>query len=607
MRKYARFLSIENFFIIISLVGGILFAVFVPVGQVPDEESHFTRVYAILHGNITSATINIPVGVRSFLDRQDRIPFYNEGYAKQDARQEVIKSATSSTYSPILYIPQLIGVGLGLLFRMSILRYFLLGRIFSVLLFSVVGYFILKATPVAKNSLFVLFSMPMTLYLAGSYSADTMQNILSFVYISLVLVGKNSPDKLSKKEWIFFLTTGALLALTKPISLVLIFLSILLPVARFKDVRQKGLFIASQLGVGLLLGLGWAKLISNNTFVNHRVTEIVPFQQLAYILINPIAYIKVLFTTLSVYSEYFLYGFVGAFSLPVSPMPEFVYFLFIIVLLLAGIADLGKGFQLTAWQKVLLAVIVVLYFVGLSTIMYLLSSPVASYIVMGVQGRYFIPIFPLVLVLILSLKPFGEIRWGGVFSASSVVLLVLVAAFGLQMIYLRYYTSCGETYYSLDKECMQVFGETSEFATKTVGAIDRTFRQSFSAECNDLSRVSILLMPGNGELNGQLSIRLVESVSKKVVVEDEVFAASVDNKSRWKSVNFSPVGDSRNKQYLLTVASKTGLIDSVSLGITDSATFPGGELAGVDFPADLSFNYSCRDGLVYKVRSLLGR
>ncbi len=442
MAKFTHFFSFENVFIIISLLAGILFAVIVPANQVPDEESHFARVYQIFHGNFTSATTDMPVSVMSFLtkpERYEKIPFFDSDYSGQDDRQETVKYSKTATYSPILYIPQLIGVGLGWLFGMTLLHYFVLGRIFSALFYSGVGYFILKTTPVAKKSLFVLFSMPMSIYLAASYSSDAVQNMLSFLYINFVFIGMTGRNQLSKREWWVFLILGALLALTKPVSLLLIFLSLLIPNIRFKDLRQKLWFVASQLGVSIFFGLGWLKLISYNNFANPSESAVVPMKQLAYILLNPISYIKVIGATWNYYSWFYFHSFVGSFGWLTIYLPNYAYFLFVVALSMAIMADLGYRFVLVRAQKILISVIALFYFVGLLTIMYLVWTPVAGEIVQGVQGRYFIPIFPLVLVLIVSFKPAGKIPWQGLFSGLIATIVPLILIIGVQTVYLRFY------------------------------------------------------------------------------------------------------------------------------------------------------------------------
>lgn len=53
-------LKLENLFVLVTLVFGTLFAIFVPPNEVPDEGSHIARAYGILNGNFTLHRVRIP-------------------------------------------------------------------------------------------------------------------------------------------------------------------------------------------------------------------------------------------------------------------------------------------------------------------------------------------------------------------------------------------------------------------------------------------------------------------------------------------------------------------------------------------------------------------
>ena len=185
--KFNLKFRLENVFVLIALTFGLLFAVFTPPNEVPDEYKHFARVYGDLSGNFVSQTVTIPASIvgmlRQYYFRQQvhtiHLDAYMAGYAEKDNHAKH-SELLASLYGPVSYLPQLIGVGLGRLLKTNDRWLFLLGRIAAVIVYVVTCFFILKTTPVAKRSLFVLFSMPMAVFLAASYSADMMLLVLSF-------------------------------------------------------------------------------------------------------------------------------------------------------------------------------------------------------------------------------------------------------------------------------------------------------------------------------------------------------------------------------------------------------------------------------------------
>ena len=186
---------------------------------------------------------------------------YLKSYSENIDLKVIDQFSSGTTYSPILYLPQMIGLGLGLILRLPLLQFFLAGRISSLLFYCVCGYLLLKNFPGPKRSMFVLLTMPTSISLAASYSADTVQNILSFAYIFVIFVAIRSKERISKKEWAIFILLSALLGLTKPISILLIFLSLLIPVFRFKDIKNKFFFTGIQFAINFIFIAGWEIVI----------------------------------------------------------------------------------------------------------------------------------------------------------------------------------------------------------------------------------------------------------------------------------------------------------------------------------------------------------
>lgn len=162
-----------------------LFLVFLgPPGYVPDEPSHFIRANQIIDMDI-NAISNFPLSPfnrnsNSFFNRNDSIeifsiPAFLNLLGRENNQFNTIEiSGTTSRYHLINYFPQCIGLALGKLIGLNYFSQFILGRLASLIIYVCIGYWILKTTPVAKRTLFIFLSLPMSVFLAASYSADAI-------------------------------------------------------------------------------------------------------------------------------------------------------------------------------------------------------------------------------------------------------------------------------------------------------------------------------------------------------------------------------------------------------------------------------------------------
>jgi len=607
--KINRYFSLENLFFFITLVSGLFFAFFVPPNQVPDEGAHVSTVYGIiLEGKLSSKYSNLPIQLESILgeyyraDKQEakiNITNYFSNYSLK-SNHVTGQSNHRTNYSPTLYLPQLIGVGIGMLLGLSDMVVFTMGRIFSLLVYIGIGYILLKTTPVAKMSLFVLLAMPMSVYLAASYSADTSQNLLSFFYMVMVVVGLNSPGKLSKKEVVMFLGGSVLLGLSKPISLLIILLSFAIPVTRFENRRQKMIFALGQLGLGLIFAFLWSRFTSGDA-PPYSFSYIEPAKQLLYIILNPISYIKVILATLSKYSEGWFYGFVGIFGWLTIQMPDFVYFLFLVSVSLAMIVDLKKPLVMTREQRTIFLGIFVIYFVGLITSMYLFWNPVGYSVATGVQGRYFIPILPLLLYLVVSLKREGKSPFGWAAQAAQVAVVSLVPVvmfFAIQTIYLKYYVPCGELFYDKTGFCMLPNGLPTDIP---IGEITKPVTQTFTVDCNDIIGVDLFFATYQRQNSGSLNVSLRDETSNVLVFERDINVAEL-NDNEWKLFRFPLIQNVSSNKFALTLTPRGSAPgNAITVWSTASDIYTQGELIGVEGNGDLVFRYVCPFGIVNEI------
>lgn len=142
--KVRNLIKLENIFVLIVLFYGTLFAVFTPPNEVPDEDSHFARVYGIVTGNFVSQKVTLPGNYIKMLSQYHplatqfgneetiNINNYLSGFIDHNSsRKGFVEYPLATTYNPILYLPQVIGLATGMRFGLNERWVFLFGRIFK--------------------------------------------------------------------------------------------------------------------------------------------------------------------------------------------------------------------------------------------------------------------------------------------------------------------------------------------------------------------------------------------------------------------------------------------------------------------------------------------
>ena len=118
-------ISIEKMFLVIAIPLGLLFMILLPIGQIPDENTHYERIYAISEGYLISKSDSEGTGYAYMPDYV--LNNFNNGnienfeysnvtdnlFKKYD--KKIVKKTfpNTSLYSFVVYIPQTVGVLVG--------------------------------------------------------------------------------------------------------------------------------------------------------------------------------------------------------------------------------------------------------------------------------------------------------------------------------------------------------------------------------------------------------------------------------------------------------------------------------------------------------------
>jgi uncharacterized membrane protein len=398
--------SIETIFVVFVLILGIAYMIVLPAESAPDEVRHIISAY-----NVSNALLGGPEAEEalvyfraedlnglygSYPNNQAYISMYTNFFHPSQNTEYVLSRRDFIIQTPFwTYLPQALGICLGRIFNCNGIITIQLGRLFSLLFFMGVTYYSIKIIPFGKMILFAVSLLPMTLELAASYSYDGMVIALAFLFIALMCRLIFTKESLSIKDIVFPTIVFSLLAPHKYVYIWLAMLSLLLPREKYKATREKWI------SVGILLGTMTIVLLAlkggQPLYTPGYAT--IQYRTLSYCLHNVKEIIDIFCNTVMQRSSYYLSTMVGMLLGWLDMyMPQEVLVLSILNLFMATIqTDSDNTVTVKTRHHLVFFMCVLGVFLLTLTAMLLTWTPSWSMVIEGVQGRYFLPVLPLLL------------------------------------------------------------------------------------------------------------------------------------------------------------------------------------------------------------------
>lgn len=321
----------------------------------------------------------------------------------------------TGAYPPPTYFPQAAAAFIGRSLNLNAGEiFYLMG--FSGLIFAATCVFwAMKFLPEAKTLIFVLAMMPMFLIEAASTSADAVTFGVCFLGTAWLLSLRNSTEKFSRAEIFGLIILAIMLACSKFVYGTILLLYFLIPRDRAGGLKKFLLLGAAILLLNLLTSLGWTELATSIADVepatarNYLGPDYPGFEnvdvaaQKSLIAEQPQAFFDALINSLFVGRTFYCFTFLGMWGANGKLLLPF-WFCISYPLILIFFA-LTNGLRLILAERAML-----LFAAGISVTAcflfdYLTWSPVGDEFVKGVQGRYFIPIAPMIFGALSILPP----------------------------------------------------------------------------------------------------------------------------------------------------------------------------------------------------------
>lgn len=389
--------------------------VFTPM-TVPDEPNHYASAYNISNCMMFNFSGGVPM-------RADDCELYYKSSPTaaasnyktvNDKFSLTVKNDTlkeTNTYiikdRPLAYISPAVGLTIGRLLHLGAYPTFYLGRLFNLLFIALCLYFAMKLMPFSKTALFAIATFPMTLHLACSYSYDCYNIGLCMVLFSYLVRLIYSKNKITVRDFITVSLIAFCVLPYKTAYIGLGFLAFFIPKENFKTKRQNYLYklVFAFIGIVGIIPVQIGRIFSLSAETTVVNGEAVHWYSLADIITSPVNSILVVCRTVARnFKVYYLTMVADQFGWLQLHLSVVFTLLFTLILIYSLTKVKGSADAIRPRGRIFVGVIMLATYLLVIVLLMMDFTPKGADAVIGVQGRYFLPALPLIVLLLRNNK-----------------------------------------------------------------------------------------------------------------------------------------------------------------------------------------------------------
>ena len=405
--SYKNKLKLHNVALILIIIFGLLMVFFTPPMSFIDEPAHFTRAELISEGQLYPVYTDNGIYINDYYFGMQN-SFYGTTILDGDSYNNPITDHKGywewTTSSPFYsYIFSALGILFAKLLNLTAIWALYLSRIANLVLYAVTAYFMIKIIPKYKMPLLVFATLPLCVAQASSLSYDAF--ILTFTLVIITYFIKMYYGEVNKKNLAIFLVSILLISLIKQPYIIIAFLVFILP---FDDDKLKKISIVALIAMVIVTVMSVGSLFSSlftttaiQSYNTSSTTNVSFVGQTRFILSNPLIILTLFKDMIVSIPDLFLLkaNFFHYTGYKGIKLINFMYVIFYLLFALFYKIDVN----LKKNERIFLALIFLVIYVGIYIVFYLTWSPLGSNTILGVQSRYFLPIIAF-LPLIINIK-----------------------------------------------------------------------------------------------------------------------------------------------------------------------------------------------------------
>ena len=415
----------ENVYLFSVIFLGVIYLFLFPVGTIPDEAAHIGSSYYL--SNFLCCPIKqfkadgIVFRTQDFLMFQTRIDSGKSNMVSINLFFRIIKdfkffdsSDGYLTYAkvfeksaPLGYVSSAIGIAVARFLHLGFYPACYLGRLFNLASYIAITYCAIKIIPVYKNILFVAACLPMSLHLAPSFSYDGFVIAIMMLFVAYVIYLIKKEGTLSKGKIIICILLGVAVSISKPTYIPLVLIILLIDKNKFSQKKYVG--VICKLSIIFVCILAFSALQIGN------VSRALGSKQLSYVdeksytvswaFSHIFETILIFIRTIFKNGYFYLYTMTGSGLGWLQITPGLLYWTPYIMFMCVAVLIDNETVNLSVFKRCFIWVLVLVCAALVLASMFFAWTPMSSNIIIGVQGRYFLPVL---CPFLISLK-FGKI------------------------------------------------------------------------------------------------------------------------------------------------------------------------------------------------------
>jgi hypothetical protein len=425
-------LTPERVFVVLALLSGLGFALASPPLDPADERRHLQRAFALSEGHGSAPgpgaghRHQVPRSIGAlhppyhFVHRDGSIDRHRGSDGRivclhqlddvlaslrtplEPSTREQLRKPT--TYGPLAYAPQAASLWLGRTLELPAGALLYLARFASLASWIALCWAAVRLAPLRKWTLVVLALMPMSVYAASSVTADAVTNGVALLLLALVLRIAFAEGRVRSPEVLGLIAAASALGIVKQGYWALGALLLLIPATRFRARRRKLELVALAFAGMTACTLAWTLSVRAAQPDVGADMSWADWQELA-------SHFPAWLKALRRHAYPLLAGYVGILGRLDVVLPRWIYTAYPAALIAIALIDGRDPPALTLARRVALVAIFATGALCVLALLFAISPNPRTAAPGMVQGRYFIPLVPLLplaLPAYLRMPP----RWG---------------------------------------------------------------------------------------------------------------------------------------------------------------------------------------------------
>ena len=398
---------------IFLLIAGTLSLLIQPILNIPDEGAHLARAEYVSEGKLLVDVKDTEFEViQSVADLQKYIKVpYTKTELKGKAinyEKAMVKHIAAGNFV-VLYFPQAIGILIAKFFNLHVIWMLWLGRFVNLLVYCIIVSVAISLATRWKMMLFFMASLPMSIQQAASFSPDALINAVCILYIGLFIhLYCKEKKTVTKGEMAILIALSILIPIFKVSNILIVGLVLLLPMDN----------ITSKKSVLIKIFIIFIACIAAVGYYWHTTQFAPNMEQSGYLKsvgADSAGQIQYILTNIGVWIKYFISSLINQFEGIIGSLNNFGWLSYqysilnmVSIFMFSKICFQEKGIGLNKIGKLL----ILLMGIGTYTItclaLYISWTPVGSTEIVGMQGRYLIPMLTLISMMFSGEKNKNE-------------------------------------------------------------------------------------------------------------------------------------------------------------------------------------------------------